>query len=479
MYNNIRMEEKVLKVYSQNTLTEIRFSGKVKLAELLEANGLMPATPCGGNGTCGKCSGFLDGRKVLCCQEHIEEGGELYLPEKKILSKIKTDGTMPDYSISPREGYGIAVDIGTTTVVLRIVDLKTGELLHAVSRENPQRLLSADVIGRIQACLEKEKLPVLQGLIKETISDLKEHALRMHGLTEDDIKKMVVTGNTTMLYLYTGRMPTSLAFTPFIADCLFGFEENGAYLPPCFGAFVGADIYTAITASGLITKDEAAVLVDLGTNGEIALFDNGKLTCCATACGPAFEGTGISCGGPAADGAIDHIWLEDGQVKYSVIGNSEPSHICGSGIMDAIATLLELEEIDETGAMPDPYEFAPGVVLQPKDVRQVQLAKAAICGGIRTLLSREGLKPEDIKTLYIAGGFGSYIKLENAVKVGVFPKEMQDNAKVIGNAALSGAIMLLLGADKKYEPSSVETECINLAQQPEFSDLYMESMFFE
>ncbi|MBQ2312239.1 MAG: DUF4445 domain-containing protein [Firmicutes bacterium] len=473
------MESKTLKVISKDKETDIRFSGRTKLSELLEAEGLMPATPCGGNGTCGKCSAYLNGEKVLCCQAWVEEDGELLLPEKQILNKIKTDGEMPEFSIKAQDGYGLAVDIGTTTVVARIIDLRTGKMLPAVSRENPQRLLSADVIGRIQACIEKGKLPVLQGLISETIQDLKEHDLKICGLAEEDIKKTVITGNTTMLYLFTGRMPTTLAYTPFIADCLFGFEENGAYLPPCFGAFVGADIYTAITASGLITKDEAAVLVDLGTNGEIALFNNGKLTCCATACGPAFEGTGISCGGPAANGAIDHIWLEDGQVKYSVIGNTAPTHICGSGIMDAIATLLELEEIDETGAMPDPYEFAPGVVLQPKDVRQVQLAKAAICGGIRTLINREGLKPDDINTLYIAGGFGSYIKLENAVKVGIFPKEMQDNAKVIGNAALSGAIMILLGADKKYEPSSVETECINLAQQPEFSDLYMESMFFE
>ena len=473
------MENRVLKVISKDKETDISFSGKVKLSTLLEAEGLMPATPCGGNGTCGKCSAYLNGEKVLCCQAWIEEDGELLLPEKKILNKIKTDGEMPQFSISPQPGYGLAVDIGTTTVVARIIDLQTGKLLPAVSRENPQRLLSADVIGRIQACIEKGKLPVLKGLINETIQDLKEHDLKICGLTEADIKKTVITGNTTMLYLFTGRMPTTLAYTPFIADCLFGTEENGAYLPPCFGAFVGADIYTAITASGLITRDEASVLVDLGTNGEIALYNNGKLTCCATACGPAFEGTGISCGGPAADGAIDHIWLEDGQVRYSVIGNSAPSHICGSGIMDAIATLLDLEVIDETGAMPEPYEFAPGVVLQPKDVRQVQLAKAAICGGILTLIGREGLKAEDIKTLYIAGGFGSYIKLENAVKVGIFPKEMQDNAKVIGNAALSGAIMILLGADRKYEPSSVETECINLAQQPEFSDLYMESMFFE
>ena len=473
------MGNSVLKVYDQNQLTEISFSGKAKLSELLEAHGLMPATPCGGNGTCGKCSAYLNNQKVLTCQAWAEGDSELYLPKKTIISKIRTDGYMPQFTPAKQDGYGVAVDIGTTTVVARLVDLSTGELLNTASRENPQRLLSADVIGRIQACIEKGKLPLLKGLINETIEDLTEHILKESGLKPEDIKRRVVTGNTTMLYLYTGRMPTSLAYNPFIADCLFGSEENGAYLPPCFGAFVGADIYTAITASGLIPKGETAMLIDLGTNGEISLFNKGELICCATACGPAFEGTGISCGGPAAEGAIDHIWLEDGQVKYSVIGDTAPTHICGSGIMDAIATLLKTEDIDETGAMEDPYEFAPGVVLDPHDVRQVQLAKGAICGGIKTLLNKEGLKPEDVKTLYIAGGFGSYIDLDSAAKVGIFPAEMRKSADVIGNAALSGAIMMLLGADRTYEPSSIKCECINLAQQPEFSDLYMESMFFE
>ena len=473
------MDTSVLKVYDKNQITEIEFSGRAKLSELLEARGLMPATPCGGNGKCGKCSAYLGSEKILTCQAYVEGSAELYLPKKTIISKIRTDGYMPQFTPAKQSGFGIAVDIGTTTVVTRLVDLSTGELLNTASRENPQRLLAADVIGRIQACIEKGKLPLLQGLIKETVSDLKAHVIKERGIKLEDVKKTVVTGNTTMLYLYTGRMPTTLAYTPFLADCLFGFEENGDVLPPCLGTFVGADIYTSITASGLITKDETSILIDLGTNGEIALYDKGKLVCCATACGPAFEGTGISCGGPAADGAIDHIWLEDGQVKYSVIGSTEPTHICGSGIVDAISTLLKTEDIDETGAMPDPYEFAPGVVLDPRDVRQVQLAKGAICGGIKTLLLRQGLKPKDVKTLYIAGGFGSYIALDSAADIGIFPREMKESAKVIGNAALTGAIMMLLGADKRFEPASVECECINLAQQPEFSDLYMESMFFE
>ena len=473
------MTMSTLRVHKKTDVTEITFSGRTRLRELLEAHGLMPDMPCAGNGTCGKCYGYLDTEKVLTCQAWVDKDADLYLHEKKILSKIKTDGEMPSFDIADQSGYGVAVDIGTTTVVLRIVDLKTGKILPAVSIENPQRTLSADVIGRIQACVDHGKLPVLNGLINDVIQDLKKHALKENGLKDTDIVKTVVTGNTTMLYLYTNRFPKSLAYNPFIADCLFGFTENGVTYPPCFGAFVGADIYTAITASGLIRKNETALLIDLGTNGEIALFHDGKITCCATACGPVFEATGVGCGGHAGPGAIDHFWLENGKIKYSVIGNEEPHHVCGSGIIDAIAVLLELGEIDETGAMAKPYELAPGIFLDPKDVRQLQLGKGAICGGIRTLIAREGVKEKDIKTLYIAGGFGSYISLKSAVAIGLFPPELEDVAQVIGNAALSGAIMMLLGADKSFEPSSVETECINLAQEPDFSDLYMESMFFE
>ena len=203
------MTMSTLRVHKKTDVTEITFSGRTRLRELLEAHGLMPDMPCAGNGTCGKCYGYLDTEKVLTCQAWVDKDADLYLHEKKILSKIKTDGEMPSFDIADQSGYGIAVDIGTTTVVLRIVDLKTGQILPAVSIENPQRTLSADVIGRIQQCVDNGKLPVLHGLITETIENLKEHALKQSGLKESDIVKTVVTGNTTMLYLLTGRDPAT------------------------------------------------------------------------------------------------------------------------------------------------------------------------------------------------------------------------------------------------------------------------------
>ena len=469
----------VLKVFKNDSVTEIEFTGKQKLEDLLTGKELMPDTPCGGTGKCGKCTVYIGNDKVLACQAFVEDSAEIYIPKHQAISKIRTEGNLPDFEIAKGvTGFGAAIDIGTTTVVCRLIDLATGEMLPPVSQENPQRMLAADVIGRIQACLEKDNLPLLNGMIRDTISEMLAHVCREAGVKREELKNIVITGNTTMLYLFSNRMPNTLAFSPFIADCLFGFKEEEFTYPPCYGAFVGGDIYTAINASGM-TQDmnKTSLLIDLGTNGEIAMLHDGKLICCATACGPAFEGTGIINGGPASDGAIDHAWIKDGKIEVSTIGDVPATHICGSGLMDIIACLLELEIIDETGAMDEEYELSNGVCLYPKDVRQVQLAKGAICAGILTLIGKFGIKPADVDTLYIAGGFGSYITLSSAAAIGLFPEEMENKAKVIGNAALTGAIMMLLGNDAQKN-NRLDADCINLAEQPEFSDLFMESMFF-
>lgn len=476
----------VLTVHSNQEVTEVSFEGKVKLEDILTANGLMPKKPCGGTGKCGKCAAFLykEGEesketKVLTCQAYVEGDAELFIPRSKIVSKIRTEGVMPDFDLDPvSDGYGVAVDIGTTTLVLRIVDLNTGELLPAVSIENPQRAIAADVINRIQASI-KGKSTLQKELVQGTIRVLFEKALIENGLEETDIKSWVITGNTTMLYLYTGRIPLSLTKVPYTADCTFGFVENGIYFPPCFGAYVGADIYTAILASDMVRQDGVNMLIDLGTNGELALYKDGKLTCCATACGPAFEGTGIECGGPATDGAIDHFWVENGEIKYSVIGNAAPTHMCGSAIIDAVAALLKTGHISETGRLDENYYVTDTVYISKKDIRQIQLAKSAICAGILTLMAVNDVKPEDINNFYVAGGFGAYLNLETAETIGLIPREIIDNARVIGNAALSGAILTLLDKHATDKLKLDNCECINLAATAEFSDLYIENMVFD
>ena len=465
---------------------KIEFEGKVKLAEILEAQNLMPPTPCGGNGKCGKCKAFLyqEGAEnaqseILTCQAAVEGDCEIFIPKSIIVSKIRTEGFMPEFKLNPvADGYGVAVDIGTTTVVLRIINLDTGEILPAVSVENPQRAIAADVINRIQASL-KGKGALEQKMIQGTINTLLEQALKENGLTREDIKATVITGNTTMLYLYTGRSPLSLTQVPYTADCRFGFTENGVYYPPCFGAYVGADIYTAIMASDLVHKPGISMLIDLGTNGELALYKDGKLTCCATACGPAFEGTGIECGGPATDGAIDHFWVEDGEIKYSVIGDCKPTHMCGSAIIDGVAALIKTGHVSDTGRLDcDKYEITENVYISKQDIRQIQLAKSAICAGIITLMEVNDVKPQDVERFFIAGGFGAYLRLDSADTIDLIPKELIQKADVIGNAALSGAILTLLDKNAVESLELENCECINLAATEQFSDLYIENMIF-
>ncbi len=475
-------------VHNNSGTHELHFEGRAKLSELLSAENLMPATPCGGVGKCGKCTAFEfkegsddQSHKILTCQAFVEGDTEIFIPKNVIVSKIRTEGNMPDFELDPvASGIGCAVDIGTTTVVLRLINLDTGEMLPAVSVENPQRAIAADVINRIQAALHgKDKL--LQHMIQNTVNSLLDQACKENKISKDSITAKVITGNTTMLYLYTGRLPVSLAKVPYTADHTFGSVENGVYYPPCFGAFVGADIYTAILASDMVHRGEVSLLIDLGTNGEIALYNKGHLSCCATACGPAFEGTGIECGGPATDGAIDHVWIEDGAIRYSVIGgNLKPTHLCGSAIIDAVASLLELGHISENGRLDqDRHYLAEDVYISKQDIRQIQLAKSAICAGIITLIEINGLTPKDIEAFYIAGGFGAYLKLESADKIGLMPSDLLPKTTVIGNAALSGAILTLLDKTATSALGIENSTTINLAATEQFSDLYIENMLFD
>lgn len=473
-------------LHREGETVTLPFEGTVPLSALLGNAGCMPETPCGGAGICGKCLAFGTGAfcpapdeagRILTCQTAVSGDAELFLQPHRTISRIQTDGALPIGSIAPgRSGYAAAVDIGTTTVAARLVNLADGTLYPPVSVENPQRLLAADVIGRIQMAMDG-KLEILRGLIQEAVNDLLRQACEPPGITPEDLAETVITGNTTMLYLYTGRDPKALSRAPFLADCLFGFTEEGVTYPPCYGAFVGADIYTAVLASDMCREGETALLVDLGTNGEIALWHEGKLTCCATAAGPAFEGSGIRCGGAAVEGAIDHVFCKDGTLSYTTIGQKEAVCLCGSGLIDLIACLLQQEIIDETGAMDDDcYSLCDAVSLYQEDIRQVQLAKGAISAGIQTLLTRAGLSAKDVDTFYIAGGFGSYLDLHSAAQIGLFPAVLKSKARVLGNAALGGAVLQLLDPQGSAESDAL---CLNLAECPEFTDLFMEAMFFE
>ncbi|HIU31971.1 MAG TPA: DUF4445 domain-containing protein [Candidatus Caccousia avistercoris] len=468
-------------------------------------------TPCAGAGRCGKCRVRVQGQVSppspeeqahltreelaqgirLACRTLVMGDCRVDLPGARGGDQIRTGGSMPDFPLAPAfRRWGAAVDIGTTTLAARLYG-PDGRLAAEAGAPNPQASWGADVISRIGAALQGEGA-ALAASVRAGAAALLEEMAEKAGVPVEQIDAAVVTGNTAMLYLLTETCPDALSHAPFQADRLFGEEtaagrlglpcrDAAVYLPPCMSAFVGADITTALLASGICNSPGTRMMADIGTNGEIALWAEGHLRCCSTAAGPAFEGAGISMGMPGKDGAIDHVSLQGGKLCAHVLGDAPPAGICGSGIVDALACLLETGDLDETGFLEDEEALLlPPVRLTQKDIRMVQLAKSAVCAGMRTLLHTAGIPMDQVEELAIAGGFGSYLDAGNAGRIGLIPPELAPRVRVLGNAALSGASMLLLNRD--FRPAAqalaAQAETVDLTSSEEFLAAYTEGMFF-
>ena len=487
----------VLTIIRDGKSLEFPFTPPMLLDKALEQAGFSIPRPCGGRGVCGKCAVTLEGNVSapneaeqkagtrLSCQAQLLGDARVTLADSRKTEQIEVHGINTPIDLSPMEGrLGAAVDIGTTTLALKLYDLTSGSLLGEAAMLNPQTSVAADVMGRISAAMD-DQLEKMQQQIVGAIGNLLTEACAKAGQPEDAVDKLVLTGNTTMLYLLTGRNPECLSHAPFQADTLFGNWDKilgkDTYLPACMNAFVGADITCAVLASGMTENAATSLLCDIGTNGEIALWKDGKLFVTSTAAGPAFEGAGISCGCGSITGAIDKVWVEDGTVCAHTIGEAPAVGICGSGLIDAIAAFLAIEEIDETGATEsDDLPLRDGVALQPRDVRAVQLAKAAIAAGIETLMESAGTSCDDIETLYIAGGFGSHLDVSSAAAIGLIPEDLASKVKVIGNASLSGSVRLLLNKESLLDAEEIagKSSHVNLGGNPRFNEHYMDQMFF-
>ena len=472
---------------------KIEFTGAPLVSVLLAKLGIAHDHPCTQRGTCGKCAIEIHGDVSepteaelragtrLSCQCHVQ--GDAVMIKNTQQNAIETAVTALHLGTPMGEGIGCAVDIGTTTVVLALVDLKNGAVLSRASAMNPQRSISADVMGRISAAMEG-KGEEMRAQICNCIEQLLLEACAEANVLKNEISIMVLSGNTTMLYLLTGRDPSCLAASPFLADTLFDTEGEllgiPAYYPACMHAFVGADITAAVLASGMTDTADIALLCDIGTNGELALWKDEQLFVTSTAAGPAFEGAGISCGVGSVIGAIDTVRVEDDAIVCSTIANAPAVGICGSGLVDAVAAFLELEYIDETGAADEDLILTDGIELQQADIRALQLAKAAIAAGIQTLLDEANVDYDDVSTLYIAGGFGSHLNAESAAKIGLIPADLKDKVCVIGNASLSGAMQMLLdrASLEKSRAIAANSTHISLGGNPKFNQNYMEQMLF-
>ncbi|MBE6653087.1 MAG: DUF4445 domain-containing protein [Ruminococcaceae bacterium] len=485
------------------------------LGDLMQGHG-HGNMPCGGHGKCGKCRVTVKGevtpptedeRKALTAEE-LTEGIRLACRTRVLGNctvttaeqsggQIVTDGEFPSSmkhgALNPfRSGYGAAIDIGTTTLAARLYD-REGRIVAGASRLNPQSVWGADVISRMEAAMAGNASK-MAAQTRRTLDDMLAELAKTAGVQSRDIGAVTITGNTVMLHLLTETDVEPLTHAPFEAKRLFGETlpashldltrldpDAPVYLPPCIAAFVGADTVTAILASDIRESPETALLCDIGTNGEMVLWHENTLYACSTAAGPAFEGAGISMGMGGRTGAVDRVWVTDGRIDAHVIGEAAPTGICGSGLVDAVAALLDTEELDETGFLEDdPAVIADPVEITQEDIRAVQLAKSAIHAGMRTLIETAGLSCDEVTTLYIAGGFGSYLDVKNAGKIGLLPEELTDRVTVLGNAALTGAAMLLLCPDLRpaCESMARETRIVELATNPVFVSEYMERMMF-
>lgn len=486
-----------LTIHQGHQAVKLDFDAPQPLSSLLATAGLSIGQPCGGRGSCGKCAVLLAGNVSapnhaeqrcglrLACQAIITGNAEVTLPYLLPMTQI-AGGSAADLQPSqPMPGkLGAALDIGTTTLALLLYDLTSGKCLGRASILNPQTAVAADVIGRIDAAL-KGRAQELRQQIEEAIDALLAAACATSDATTASVDAMTITGNTTMLYLFTGRDPTPLSCSPFRADCLYGTEtrlhDRQVYLPDCMHAFVGADTTCAILASGMLERTETALLCDVGTNGELALWHQGRLYIASTAAGPAFEGAGINCGCGSIPGAIDQVTLNSGQLVCHTIDEANAVGICGSGLVDAIAAMLETEALDETGFLEDDeFLLRDGITLTQADIRAVQLAKAATNAGIMSLLSAAGCDAAAVTTVYLAGGFGSHLNIRSAARIGLIPAELADKVQVIGNAALDGAALLLMDTLLREKAAHMReiTQHVRLDGNPEFAARYVDAMLF-
>ncbi|MBQ9841506.1 MAG: DUF4445 domain-containing protein [Clostridia bacterium] len=384
--------------------------------------------------------------------------------------------------------YGAAVDVGTTTLAAHLY-APDGTLLAQAGAPNPQTVYGADVISRVEASLNGGATAVtaaLQEGVRRLLTDLTASA----GLTPDAVDGVVITGNTVMLSLLTATDMTPFATAPFACGRLFGEDVTAAavglthcpraavYLAPCASAFVGGDTATALLATDL---QENELLLDVGTNGEMALQTADSLYVCSTAAGPAFEGVGISCGMTASAGAIHRVDLVNGALHPTVIGGGEPCGICGSGLIDAAYCLLLRGDLTPDGTLDTPVSLADGVTLTAEDVRALQVSKSAIRSGIDTLLRAARLPADAVKRVTVCGGFGSYLNIQSAVSIGLLPPAFTDRIHVAGNAALGGAAALLLDTTRRETLARrmSAAQVVELATDPYFAHQFIANMTLE
>ncbi len=505
------------------------YDGKENLMEAMLAQGIYFSASCGGRGTCGKCrvqvvEGYLeittfDKLKLsvpelesgyrLSCKAYPREACAIrvIVGDEADFQIIAVDKQEKDWNDSLfQEDFGIAIDIGTTTLAVSLVGLASKKVIHTYTTINKQRAYGADVISRIKASVEGKK-EALQKSIRKDLSAGIHSLLASTQVSTSRIKKLTIAGNTTMGHLLLGYPCESLGSYPFtpvnIGTIMLPYHEvlgtedletedleTQVVILPGISAFVGGDIVAGLLTCGFDQMEKPTLLIDLGTNGEMAVGNKDRILVTSTAAGPAFEGGNISCGIGSIAGAICNVEIQGNVPISDTIGHKPPVGICGTGIIELASELLKAKLVDETGLLCERY-FEHGYVVAKdaegleitftqKDMRELQLAKAAIRAGIQILLRRYGITPEEIDTVYLAGGFGYQINLTKAIHIGLLPPEFSCKVKAIGNSALAGSIRYLTDTSANNRIVSIIESAaeISLSNDPDFNELYIENMDF-
>lgn len=480
--------------------------------------------PCGGNGTCGKCKVRFHGRakeaceaeKAVLSQEEIQSGirlacmtemtdearfslvGELFENDK--IQRIMNE----DEDLQDAE-YGVAIDIGSTTLVMCLLNLTSGRVFATLSALNPQRAYGADIMSRMKSANEGE-LPKLQAILHQALRELFEELISVAKVDKTRIRKIAIVGNTTMLHLLQGFSCETLSVAPFTPVDISmrkikagrfdrAMEETEIIILPCISAFVGADVVAGIYACDMDLSEETQMLVDVGTNGEMVIGDKMGFLVTSTAAGPVFEGGKICCGMPAVNGGVVHLARSDRRkVKedtiwsYQSIGSVKPCGICGSGLIDLAAELVTGQVLDENGTLEDRF-FEDGYELRllyqgekvcfritQSDIRELQMGKSAIRAGMECLLDKR--KTDNI---YLAGAFGNGLDVVKSRKIGLFSHEMADRIQLSGNTALDGAKKFLCDAEgeTRIRQICVMAKEFLLTEETQFFERYIQYMQFD
>lgn len=491
------------------------------LLEAITKCGLRYPADCGGRGTCGKCKVQLQKGELeittqdknhyskeelhqgirLSCKAHPRMDVSILLiageeAEFDTVTNICTEHAETKTSCAQVEddSYYIAIDLGTTTLALSLFGVGSQRVVKTHTRVNRQRSYGSDVVSRIKASNEGKR-DLLKDLIREELYEGINALIIDAGISLKQISRIAIAGNTTMGHLLMGYPCETLGVSPFHPyrideiEVAFGelFSEQiivPVVLLPGISTFVGGDIVAGLYYCGFHEAEKPCLLIDIGTNGEMAIGNKNELLVTSTAAGPAFEGGNITCGVGSVPGAISQVTLTGESVSYQTIGGKPPIGICGTGVVEIVSELYQTGRMDDTGLLMEPY-FEQGfpiadLYFTQKDVREFQLAKAAIRAGIETLVRRYGITYAQLDKVYLAGGFGFRMDISKAILIGLLPEELKDKIEVVGNSSLAGAMQYLVATDAK---KSVDKICsvakeIHLSNDQDFYDKYIAYMSF-